>query len=402
MATQHVARRHKEEVLRRLKQVPAVALLGQPQTGKTAIGRAIAAEANGIYLDCQDWETGKMLAGGGLREFAVRNAGKLIVLDEFHQQMGLLEDLSGAIDEHRREGTGNGCFLLLGYGSIRDANRADASLEGRVSCVQLNPLDVLDLSGAGEEEVEMLWLRGGLPASFAAADDASSFEIRSDLNRNILSDEIIEEGMRVGYTQLRKLSVLLAHSQGRPLNVMEICRIMTLNPRTVRKFVDGHRKRLLARALPAYYRHAKKRLKNTPKFYYRDSGLLHELLGVKTAAALKAHEMAAMSWEGFVIENILCQLPEEAAARASYYGAAGGAEVDLVIERPGIGLWAIEIKKSVKRAPSRGFHSACRDLEPARRFVVHGGSLGCYKDRNGVEHMSLPDMCREAAAAFAP
>jgi hypothetical protein len=36
-------------------------------------------------------------------------------------------------------------------------------------------------------------------------------------------------------------------------------------------------------------------------------------------------------------------------------------------------LWAIEIKRSLSARPEKGFHIACQDLQPDRRFVVNAG-----------------------------
>jgi hypothetical protein len=59
---------------------------------------------------------------------------------------------------------------------------------------------------------------------------------------------------------------------------------------------------------------------------------------------------------------------------ASFYRSAAGAEMDLLLEIPGHGLWAIEIKRSLAGRPEKGFYIACQDLEPDRRFVVNAGS----------------------------
>jgi len=77
------------------------------------------------------------------------------------------------------------------------------------------------------------------------------------------------------------------------------------------------------------------------------------------------------SWEGFVIENLLNVLPWRAAA--SFYRTSGGAEIDLVIEHNDGELWAIEIKRSLSAKASRGFFTACEDIDPSRAFVVHAG-----------------------------
>ena len=50
------------------------------------------------------------------------------------------------------------------------------------------------------------------------------------------------------------------------------------------------------------------------------------------------------------------------------------AEIDLLLERPGGALWAVEVKSGSAPSVSRGFHAACTDLRPARRFIVYPGT----------------------------
>jgi hypothetical protein len=50
-----------------------------------------------------------------------------------------------------------------------------------------------------------------------------------------------------------------------------------------------------------------------------------------------------------------------------------GAEIDLVLALPNRRLWAIEVKRSSAPKIERGFHMACADLEPEKRFVVYPG-----------------------------
>ncbi len=82
--------------------------------------------------------------------------------------------------------------------------------------------------------------------------------------------------------------------------------------------------------------------------------------------------MAGPSWESFVIETLLVQAPR--GTEAHFYRTAAGAEIDLVLTLPGGELWAIEIKRSSAPKVARGFHHACADLTPAKRFVVYPGS----------------------------
>ncbi len=99
--------------------------------------------------------------------------------------------------------------------------------------------------------------------------------------------------------------------------------------------------------------------------------------------------------EGFVIENLIQAAPERTVV--SFYRTAAGAEIDLLLEIPGQGLWAIEIKRSLAGRPEKGFYIACEDLGPDRRFVVNAGS-GQYPIDAEIAAIGLHDLAATLAA----
>jgi predicted AAA+ superfamily ATPase len=105
----------------------------------------------------------------------------------------------------------------------------------------------------------------------------------------------------------------------------------------------------------------------SPKIYLRDSGILHTLLNIRNLDDLSGHPVAGFSWEGFVIEHIMANLP--AMTTAGFYRTSAGAELDLVIE-VGEQRIGFEIKLSSAPRVSRGFWNACEDLGIARAYVV--------------------------------
>jgi uncharacterized protein len=121
----------------------------------------------------------------------------------------------------------------------------------------------------------------------------------------------------------------------------------------------------------------------------RDSGLLHTLLSVPTMTALNDHPIVGPSWEGFVIENLINCAPTWSSPY--YYRTLAGAEIDLILELPGGDIWAIEIKRSLSPKVERGFHVACDDLKPARRFVVYAGTERVPLPK-GIEAMGVAEL----------
>ncbi|MYB52005.1 MAG: DUF4143 domain-containing protein, partial [Acidobacteriia bacterium] len=143
---------------------------------------------------------------------------------------------------------------------------------------------------------------------------------------------------------------------------------------------------LLVRRLQPWTSNLGKRLIRAPKTYLRDSGICHALLGIGSLNDLLGHPVVGGSWEGFVIETIVGTLPRH--ARFGYYRTSGGAEVDLVVDLGAGTLVAIEIKRSRAPTVSRGFFSACEDLKPTLRLVVHAGGESFPLSRE-VEAVSL-------------
>ena len=128
---------------------------------------------------------------------------------------------------------------------------------------------------------------------------------------------------------------------------------------------------MLVRRLPPWHVNAGKRLVRAPKVYVRDAGLVHALLGIADKEALLSHPVVGASWETHVIENLLAAAPR--GVQAFFYRTSAGAEVDLLLVWPGGECWAIEIKRSLAPRVERGFHSACADLKPARKWLVYPG-----------------------------
>jgi len=128
---------------------------------------------------------------------------------------------------------------------------------------------------------------------------------------------------------------------------------------------------MLVRRLQPFQSNIGKRLVKSPGAFIRDSGIVHALLNIADEESLLGHPVIGASWEGFVIENLVAAAPFGAVPL--FYRTATGAEIDLLLEIPGHGLWAIEIKRGLSARPEKGFFSACDDVKPDKRFVVNSG-----------------------------
>jgi len=362
-----IPRRALQSVERALSRQAAVALIGPRQVGKTTLALAIGETVPSLYLDLEAREDQAKLSAPAL--FLGAYADRLVILDEIHRAPELFQTLRGLIDEGRRQGRGAGRFLILGSASIDLLRQSGESLAGRIAYIEMGPLEVLEVSGDRQDQ-DRLWQRGGFPGSYLARDDAESLAWRTDFIRTYLERDVPQFGPRIPSETLGRLWTMLAHGQASLLNASRLAASLAVSAPTVTRYIDLLVDLLLVRRLQPFSANLGKRLVKSPKLFIRDSGVLHALLGIGDYNALSGHPVVGASWEGFVIENLLAAAP--ANARASFYRTAAGAEIDLLLELPGHGLWAVEIKRGAAARPERGFHIACDDLRPARRFVVHG------------------------------
>ena len=370
-----------------LARLPAVALLGPRQVGKTTLALAVAKGAPSIYLDLQDPADRDKLIDPVL--YLDSHADKLVILDEIQNAPDLFQILRGLIDKGRRKGRHSGQFLILGSASIDLLRQSSESLAGRITYRELAPLDVTEIAKA---KPESLWLRGGFPQSFLARSDALSRDWRRDFLRTYLSRDIPALEPRIPAETLRRLWTMLAHVQGTPLNAARLAASLSVSSPTVSRYIDLLVDLLLVRRLEPFHANLGKRLVKAPKTYVRDSGVLHALLAIPTRDALYDHPIVGSSWEGFVIETLITCAP--AWTSPFYYRTSAGAEIDLLLELPGGALWAIEVKRSLSPKVERGFHIACDDLRPARRLVVYAGDERLVLPL-GVEAVGLRELAGE-------
>ena len=382
-----IKRRIQHHLQDQLDQFPAVALLGPRQSGKTTLALELANNRSSIYLDLESDTDRNKLTEPEL--YLSSHQDKLVILDEVHRLPGLFSNLRCLIDKARRKGLKSGQFLLLGSASLDLLQQSGESLAGRIAYIELGPFDVTETGTA-----DRLWVRGGFPDSFLAASDNKSLSWRKNFIRSYLERDIPQLGPRIPAETLRRFWTMLAHNQGGLLNSASLARGLGVDNKTINRYLDLLVDLLLVRRLPAWHGNSGKRLTKSPKIFLRDPGIVHALLNITNLEALLGHPILGASWEGFVIENILSVLPPQ--ILASFYRSSGGAEVDLVVEFPGGGIWVIEIKRSLKPGVGRGFHSACEDLAPDRKLLVYPGNES-YPIGNDVEVIGFTRLVQDIA-----
>lgn len=309
-----------------------------------------------------------------------------MILDEVQRLPELFAVLRGVIDSRRRDGEAAGQFLLLGPASGVLLQQTSESLAGRVAQLELTPFQAREVlpADAPAANIHALWIRGGFPLAWLAADDASSLVWRDAFIATCLERDIPAFGPRIPATTLRRLWTMLAHHQGGLLNQSQLAAALGVSGQTVGRYVDLLCDLMLLRRLPAWHGNVGKRLVRAPKAYVRDSGIVHALLGLGSLEAVLAHPVAGASWEGFVIEQLLAAAPQ---ADASFYRTSHGAEADLVLGFRNGETWVVEIKRASAPTVSRGFHLAAADVGATRKLLIAPVDQA-YPLRDGIKVMN--------------
>ncbi len=367
------------DILRRLENMPAVAILGPRQCGKSTLARHIISERrDAVYLDLERPSDVNRLRDP--EAFFALNRGRLVCLDEIQLVPGLFAALRPILDE---EGE-NGRLLILGSASRDLIRQSSESLAGRISYLELTPF-MLDEVGA--ENLYTLWLRGGFPRSFLAPDDRASLEWRQDFVRTFLERDIPQLGFRIPASSIRRLWQMCAHVHGQVLNASMIGKALGTSHHTVKSYMDILAETFILRILPPFHANLKKRLIKSPKIYIRDSGLLHCLLGIGSHNDLLGHPVFGASWEGLVLETVISRTSDW---QHSFYRTRSGVEIDLILKR-GTRTVAIECKATTAPRPGKGFWQALKDLSIEEAFVV-APVAEAYPIERGVKVVPLIDM----------
>ncbi|MDO9072892.1 MAG: ATP-binding protein [Rubrivivax sp.] len=356
------------QVQRALGRARAVVLAGPRQSGKSTLAASLVPRGGARWFDLEDPVDQQrlqqpMTALTALSAAPGSRAGP-VVIDEVQLAPGLFPVLRVLIDRS----PANGQFLLLGSASPALLRQAGESLLGRVEVIEVGGFDIEEVGPARQSE---LWLRGGYPRAFLAASDADSMAWRTQAIQRHVETDLPQFGVNVAAPAMLRFWRMLAHCHGQVWSAADPARSLAVSEPTVRRHLDVLTQTFMLRQLQPWHQNLGKRQVKAPKIYFRDTGLLHTLMGVPTLDALLAHPRSGASWEGFALEQVLrIAAPDE----AYFWATHNGAELDLLLFKDGQRI-GVEFKRADAPGITPSMRIAMHDLQLDQLYVVYPGSL---------------------------
>ena len=349
-------------VHRALGRSRAVALVGPRQSGKTTLARTFLGPTDPHWFDLENPLDRRRLAEPLTALQALQESSGLVVIDEVQRVPELFPVLRVLIDRSNRPGQ----YLLLGSATPALLQQAGESLLGRLEVVEVGGFDIEELTPARQDR---LWSRGGYPLAYLAASDADAEAWRVNAINRLVETDLPQYGINVPAPAMLRFWRMLAHVHGQVWNAADPARSLGLSEPTVRRYLDHLTQTFMVRQLQPWHENLAKRQVKAPKIYFRDSGLLHTLLGVPTLAGLLAHPRSGASWEGFALEQVLRLAQPDA---AYFWATHAGAELDLLLLR-GAQRVGVEFKRADAPRMTASMHTALTDLRLDALYVVYPG-----------------------------
>ena len=376
-----------QAIERGLARSRVVALIGPRQCGKTTLARQFVSADSINYFDLEDPVS---LARLDQPMTALQDLSGLVVIDEVQRRPDLFPVLRVLCDRTPLPAH----FLILGSASPDLLRQSSETLAGRLEIIRMAGFSLAEV---GVEAQSRHWLRGGFPLSFLAMSDVDSLAWRKNFIQTFLERDLPQLGVKIPAASLYRFWNLLVHYHGQVWNAAEAARVLEVNESTVRRYLDLLEGVFMLRQLAPWYANLGKRQVKSPKLYFRDTGILHQMLGTPDMRALLLHPKSGASWEGYVVEEVLKAIePDD----AYFWATHAGAELDLLVFKGGRRI-GVECKRADAPRLTPSMRIALEDLGLDHLVVIYPGARA-YPLSDRVTVLPLAYLAAGGAAILTP
>jgi predicted AAA+ superfamily ATPase len=253
--------------------------------------------------------------------------------------------------------------------------------------VKLLPLSYQEIYSAGASTVSLdaIIYRGFYPRIHMKnlnPTQADSFYCSTYLERDIRALTHVQN-----LRSFERFLRLCAAQVGQLVNYSRLASDCGINQKTAHQWLSILEASYIVYTLQPHWNNYRKRLTQSPKLYFYDTGLACYLLGIQKEQHVQSHPLRGSLFENFIVSE--CQKNRANQAQDSnlyFYRDQAGHEVDLIIDQ-GDQLVSLEIKSGKTLYPDafkglKYYHTLAGEKNP-QQWLIYGGDedrehQGCH------------------------
>lgn len=335
----------------------AMFLFGARQTGKSTLLKERFPEA--IMFDLLNNEVQKRFRRNPelLREIlADRPENTLVVIDEIQKVPELLDEVHWLMTNKNMR------FVLCGSSARKLKRSSTNTLGGRAVPMYFYPLVSAEIP---DFDIMRAVQNGMLPRHYTIEN--ANMRLRGYVDV-YLKEEIQQEALVRELDNFGRFLEVAAIMDGEILNYENIAADCGVSAKTIKEYFNILYDTLLGYEIPAYTKVRKRKVMQSPRFYYFDVGVANYLMG--RSRLMHGTEEFGHAFEHFIIQELVAYIGySDCQERLSYWRTYTGIEVDAVI---GDAKVAIEIKSAdeVKPKHKRGLKEFSKEYPETRLIIV--------------------------------
>jgi len=349
----------------------SIFLFGARQTGKSTILRQQF--PNAIYIDLLDTSIKDRFSRRPslLYEMLIdKPKDTLVIIDEIPEVPELLNEAHRLITEKQL------LFILCGSSARKLKRKGHNTLGGRALPIYLYPFVSVEIP---DFEIDRAVNYGMIPSHYLAKNPSRRLAAYVQV---YLKEEIKEEALVRNLNTFQRFLEVAALTDGEIINYNNIAQDCGVSATTVNAYFDILEDTLIGFRIPAYTKVMKRRVVQSPRFYYFDIGVTNHLL--HRQGLLRGSSDYGHAFEHLVIQELYAYLHyNHSEEELSYWRTYTGIKVDAVIGNARI---AIEIKSVEEVLPRhlKGLKTFGEEHPLSRRIIVsldkinrHIGDIEC-------------------------
>jgi predicted AAA+ superfamily ATPase len=381
----YIKREIEERLSQASRQFPILALTGPRQSGKSTLAQEIFPEHTYVSLEFPDI---LRIAENDPREFLSQGP---MILDEVQRCPILFSYLQGIVDKEKNKGH----YILTGSAQFLLTEGISQSLAGRVALFQLLPLSLRELRSQHRFTLWHHWAQYALFGSYPALYENSDLEPDLGLFYQSYIQTFLQRDVRQiinisSLSDFDRFLRLFAGRVGSLFDIQSLANDLGLSRETIKRWISVLETAMVIYRLEPYFENFGKRIIKSPKYYFTDTGLLSNLLGLSNIDQIERDPLRGLIFENLIVtEALKTKLVASSDPKIYFYRDSNNNEVDLVFPE-GRDLQPIEIKSSKTLPPidqTKGLRYFTKLVEHRSQnpLMIFGGDAAMIS--NGIRYI---------------